>query len=171
MHAAHACSDGSGRAPAGPPPPWAPYAISSRRLIFATALTLRCIRSVQSVRIGNMDVRATMAAMPRFVSSRRTDNPTFVFVFMLGANVLLVLLFVVAAVHMHGREPQRAAAALQAEQQRLKLTEAAREAHEKTIAYACHQLRYVKPTRDMVARGLHVPACCAHRATMYCAVC
>ncbi len=95
----------------------------------------------QVVPFGNLDLRVTIAGLPRFIALRRTDNPAFVLSFALGMNLLVVLLFILGAVFLHSHEAARSRHLLAAEQHQRKLTEAAREAHEKTIAYACHQLR------------------------------
>jgi Na+-transporting methylmalonyl-CoA/oxaloacetate decarboxylase gamma subunit len=98
-------------------------------------------RVCQTVFLGDLRMRVTIAGLPRFESSRRTDNPLYVLSFALGMNVMLVLLFVLASVYLHVQESVRRRMLMAAEQHQRKLTEAAREAHEKTIAYACHQLR------------------------------
>ncbi len=96
---------------------------------------------LQIVMFGSLRLRVTIAALSSFVSSRRSDNPLYVLSFALGMNVMLVLLFVLASVYLHVQEALKTRMLMAAEQHQRKLTEAAREAHEKTIAYACHQLR------------------------------
>jgi hypothetical protein len=98
---------------------------------------------VQTLTLGTLRLRVTIAGLPRFVAARRTDNPYYVLSFALAMNVLLVVLFVLASIYLHSQQAARAKQLMAAEHHQRKLAETAREAHEKTIAYACHQLRCV----------------------------
>ncbi len=82
-----------------------------------------------------------VVALPRFTESRRTHNPAYVFSFALAMILLLVALFLVVAVYMHLHQAARSRQLLAASQHQRKLMQIAKDAHEKTIAYACHQLR------------------------------
>ncbi len=103
----------------------------------------RIVVVVQTLSVHDLTLRVTIAALPRFIESRRTDNPIYVLSFALAMNLLLVLLFVVITVYMHSQQSSREQMLLAAEQHQRRLMEAAKDAHEKTIAYACHQLRCV----------------------------
>jgi signal transduction histidine kinase len=75
------------------------------------------------------------------VESRSTENPQIVLGFSLGIVVILIVLFILLGVYQHRKDEAAAAAEIQRQQQHTQLVNAAKEAHEKTIAYACHQLR------------------------------
>jgi hypothetical protein len=103
-----------------------------------------CCRSrVQELVFGDRVFNVTFAARQEFLSRRLTNLPEFVFGFCLGmVIVVVVLLSVVAAVQY-----SKAKAVMQKhhveEQYRLSILQASKLAHERTIAYASHQLRCV----------------------------
>jgi signal transduction histidine kinase len=96
---------------------------------------------MQPIQVANNKYDMTIAALPAFVSSRTTDNPAFVLGFSLGIVVVLSILFTSAAVYQHRKDKAAAAAEIQRQQQHAQVVNAAKDAHERTIAYACHQLR------------------------------
>ena len=83
--------------------------------------------------------------MPSFVSARQTSNPEFVLGFSLGIVLVLVALFALMALYVYAREKQSARVEEERRKHHTLLVKAAKEAHERTIAYACHQLRCVLP--------------------------
>jgi hypothetical protein len=93
--------------------------------------------------MGSLPLRMTIAALPNFIRSRRSDNPVYVLAFALGTNIAVILLFVLASVYWRKDALARERLLLAAEQHQRRLMETAKDAHEKTIAYACHQLRCV----------------------------
>jgi hypothetical protein len=97
---------------------------------------------VQTISIANLRIRVTIAALPEFTATRRTNNPELLVVFAGVMTLALLTVFAVVIVHLDKHERLRVASIQAAEQHQRKLADAARDAHEKTIAYACHQLRY-----------------------------
>ncbi len=92
---------------------------------------------------GARQFRLQVAAMPAFLNARYTSNPRFVLGFSLGIVLVLVALFALLAWYVFAREKQSRKAEDQRRKQHSLLVKAAKEAHERTIAYACHQLRCV----------------------------
>lgn len=85
--------------------------------------------------------RFTFAALPRFVDTRRTGHPTILLLFSLGLVAVLAILFGGVAYILCKRDRQRMEAAMEKRQHEEKVMRIAKETHERTIAYACHQLR------------------------------
>lgn len=96
---------------------------------------------LQNVTFGDRNFQLSIIAQPEFITSRRTQNPEFVLGFSLSIVFVLVILFALLGAYLHWREMQRGKEEAEKRKQHALLITAAKEAHEKTIAYACHQLR------------------------------
>ena len=103
----------------------------------------------QILRFAERDLLVTIAARPEFITKRRTNLPEVVLVFCLVLVVVLVGLLVVGVAIQQARSREKEQRRLAEEQHRMKLAEASKQAHERTIAYACHQLRYGSARRSL----------------------
>ena len=101
------------------------------------------------MRFAERDLLVTIAARPEFITKRRTNLPEVVLVFCLVLVVVLVGLLVVGVAIQQARSREKEQRRLAEEQHRMKLAEASKQAHERTIAYACHQLRYGSVHRSL----------------------
>ena len=122
---------------------------------------------VQSLRFGMRELSVTMVALPEFVSARRTNLPEVVLAFCLVLVTVLVGLIVVGAAIHNARvkaEEQRRSVE---EQHKASLLKASTQAYERTIAYACHQLR---SARLLTCKGDRVcvlrASCCVSTGNM-----
>jgi signal transduction histidine kinase len=95
----------------------------------------------QYVTLANRVFRVTMAALPEFSDKRSTSNPSIVLGFSVGIVVVLVALFASLGFYQYKKDMAVAKADAERRQQTALVMNAAKDAHEKTIAYACHQLR------------------------------
>lgn len=91
--------------------------------------------------ISNRHFELTVAALPEFVSARATNNPVFILSFSLAIVFALVVLFAFVIVYQHFKSIAATKAQLEQQKQQHEVANAAKEAHERTIAYASHQLR------------------------------
>jgi signal transduction histidine kinase len=82
-----------------------------------------------------------VAALPEFTSSRSTNSPQVVLGYSLATAGVLIILFALMGFYQYKRDIATTQAELDRRRQRAQVVNAAKEAHEKTIAYACHQLR------------------------------
>ena len=111
----------------------------------------------QSLRFGERDLVVTIAARPEFISKRRSNLPEVVLAFCLVLVVVLVGLLVVGVVILQARARTKEQRRLAEEKHRIMLAEASKQAHERTIAYACHQLRCVARTLPTECTPLSAP--------------
>ena len=88
-------------------------------------------------------LRMHFGALPAFVVSQQTSNPYISFWTVLGITMIMVVVAVALMAVFERKQAQVVALMLEREVQRHNLANAAREAHELTIAYACHQMRFV----------------------------
>lgn len=82
-----------------------------------------------------------VTALPEYISNRRTTNPQFLLGTSLFIVVVILTLITATLLYFRRREAQHLQAEADRRQQEVQVINAAKEAHEKTIAYACHQLR------------------------------
>ena len=101
-----------------------------------------CHYLVQSTHFGSRSLDITIAAMPNFISSRKSNLPEFVAAFAFIVVVTLVGVISLVALVMAVRHSSVAERRLLTERHKQALVAASKDAHERTIAYACHQLRY-----------------------------
>ena len=94
------------------------------------------------MRFGERDLTVIVAARPEFISKRRSNLPEVVLAFCLAMVAVLVGLLVVGVAILRGRERVKQQRRVAEEEHRIVVAEASKQAHERTIAYACHQLRY-----------------------------
>ena len=99
----------------------------------------------QDIDFGDREFTVTIAARPEFIARRQSSLPQVVLGFALGIVVVMVSLGVVMAVVQVIRARAALNAAVTHEKHKTSLIEASKAAHEKTIAYACHQLRSENP--------------------------
>jgi malonyl CoA-acyl carrier protein transacylase len=98
---------------------------------------------IQALHIFGRTCDVVIAARPSFIARRRTTMPLSVLGLSVGIVLVVVcLLSAVLALHQHRVRGEMKQRQLREEHQ-LNVVNAAKEAHERTIAYACHQLRYV----------------------------
>ena len=107
---------------------------------------------VQHLKFGGRALSVQIAARPEFVAGRRSTMPSFVLAFAIGMVVIVVSLLALMALVQFTREQPELRRRIMQEQHKMSLVEASKAAHEKTIAYACHQLRYVADTRELCWR-------------------
>ena len=108
---------------------------------FHGTVTSVCACGLQRWQFTNRLFEFTFAALPEFLASRQTNNPLFVLGFSLGVMAVLIVLFALMAFYLYKRDRQHIAASLERQLQKQQVVNAAKEAHERTIAYATHQLR------------------------------
>ena len=96
----------------------------------------------QFVQFADRRLQVEIAARPEFISRRRTSMPTFVLGLSLGMVLVLVCLLSAVLFIQVGRSRAAIRQRIVEEEHKKSVVQAAKEAHEKTIAYACHQLRY-----------------------------
>lgn len=114
--------------------------------MFAAILDLQVSRCalclpLQNVTFGDAIFTLKVTALPEFIKHRQTTNPQFVLGFSVSIVLVLVVLFGLTAIHSRHREVAQLKAETDRRQQEIQVINAAKEAHETTIAYACHQLR------------------------------
>ena len=97
---------------------------------------------IQTVVFGDRTITMHYAALPEYLNERRTTNPDTAMWIVVGVVVLMVVTAVILLAAYERQNARYSALVLQAEKHRAMLVDTAREAHERTIAYACHQLRY-----------------------------
>ena len=96
----------------------------------------------QSLRFADRTFKVTFAALDGFVGARSTTNPVYVFSFAIFAVVASTCLMGGLALLLYSRVRNSVQSAVLQEQHKKLMLQASKAAHEKTIAYACHQLRY-----------------------------
>ena len=99
---------------------------------------------VQAITIGNRQLQVTIIALPSFISARGS-TAKWVLTFSVLSVVATSFAF---AVIVYFRNTSVTKQALMEEHHKKRMLEATKAAHEKTIAYACHQLRYGQWRRD-----------------------
>ena len=95
----------------------------------------------QALQFGDRSFDVTIAAMPHYIASRKSSLPEFVVAFAVTLVVFAVGFVATAAIAVVVREHGIAERRLLQEVHKQAVIEASKEAHERTIAYACHQLR------------------------------
>lgn len=96
---------------------------------------------LQDFKLTTHTLRFTFAALPEFISSRATQGPAAILALSLSLVCVLLVLFILSGTYLHLQERRQTAAQLEKQKQQSAIIRAAKEAHERTIAYACHQLR------------------------------
>ena len=119
--------------------------ISGSILRCTVHLWFDCDGRMQMMQLGSapmqFPIKATFIALPQFVERRRTRNPLYVLGFSVGVVVTMLLLFVGLGAYLYRMDRERVASDMERREQEVKVIAAAKDAHEKTIAYATHQLR------------------------------
>ena len=120
-----------------------------------------CVYGVQPLTFGDRVFDVTVAARPEFISVRRTDMPDIVLGVCIGIVVVLVVLITVVGMALYRKQKEAMMKRAREEQHRLSIVEASKLAHERTIAYACHQLRcaWWSGRRGAVSKWCHVMSC------------
>ncbi len=96
----------------------------------------------QTVFFGDRELAITFAALKSFSETRQTTNPDVAMWIVIGIVLLIVAMGVVILVLFQRKHELYVEQVLENEKQKRRLADTARAAHERTIAYACHQLRY-----------------------------
>ncbi len=86
-------------------------------------------------------LKLTFIGQPAFVAKRRTSNPLFVLGFSLGITFAMFVLIISGGAFLYKLDRDRTKADIERREQEVRVMTAAKDAHEKTIAYATHQLR------------------------------
>ena len=100
-----------------------------------------CMCVCQPLSFGDRVFDVTVAARPEFINVRRTDMPDIVLGVCIGIVVVLVVLITIVGMVLYRKQKEAMMKRAREEQHRLSIVEASKLAHERTIAYACHQLR------------------------------
>ena len=96
----------------------------------------------QSIQFGDRSFDVTIAATAHFINSRKSSLPEFVAGSLIAVVIVLVCLVSTVALAVVVREKGRSERRVLLERHKQAVAAASKEAHERTIAYACHQLRY-----------------------------
>jgi hypothetical protein len=100
-------------------------------------------RRWQTLRFADREFKVTFAALPEYIALRRTRTPVYALSLAVVSVVLLSTLMAVTTLVVYNRVTSAVQQAVLEEHHKKSVLEATKAAHEKTIAYACHQLRYV----------------------------
>ncbi len=96
---------------------------------------------LQTITFGDRTLTLTIGALPSFQATRQTSNPDVAMWIVIGIALLIVALAVVILVLFNRKHGMYLDQLVENEKQKRRFADSARAAHEKTIAYASHQLR------------------------------
>jgi signal transduction histidine kinase len=102
---------------------------------------LRCVCVMQSISFEDRALNLTIAATGSFVTSRQTNSPDIAMVIVLAIVALMMVVAVAFVVVFYRKHVEMLEQEYVREQHKRVVADAARDAHEKTILYASHQLR------------------------------
>ena len=119
---------------------WVILTTPAATALFVSLLLFVVYVALQTLSLSNLSLKITIAALRSYKDKRATDGPQLLFVL---ALVLVLILFFSAlgiSIYLHAKERATAVVLLAKERAERDLADTARSAHEKTVAYACHQL-------------------------------
>ena len=96
---------------------------------------------MQTFKFCDRTLTVTYASLPAFVSSRRTSNPDVAMWIVIGIVLVLVGASCILMIVFQKKHTLLVRQIVETEKHKRKLADTARSAHERTIAYASHQLR------------------------------